>query len=133
MDNGGVGMKDVRLKTTDYTFDGKTFVLRCNMNVLADVQELFGGEIAAAFSNKSALKTCLAFLTAMLNDYADEQGWPEHYTVRQVGRLLPPTELDRFAAVIMPLVTSAMQGEDDEKNAETTGSQRARASTSRGI
>lgn len=126
-------MTDVRIKTAEYMFGDRTYMLRCNMNVLADVQEWHGGEIMAAFSGKSTLKTCIAFLAAMLNDYADEQGWPERYTARQVGRLLPPAELNKIVSIIMPLVTSALRGEDDEKNGETTGSRKPKASTSRGI
>ena len=30
---------DIRLETMPFELDGKTYQLRCNMNVLADVQE----------------------------------------------------------------------------------------------
>lgn len=79
-------MKDIRLKETPFELDGKTYLLRCNMNVLADVQEAVGGDLGAALDPKSALKNSLIWLAAMLNDYADEQGWPERFTPAALGR-----------------------------------------------
>lgn len=117
-------MSDVRLKTSEYDFQGKTYTLRCNMNVLADVQEAFGGNMLEALSEKSSLRACLTFLAAMLNDCADEMGWDERFTSRQVGRLLAPWQLKGLEGVIFPLVTAAMRGEkspeEDEKNVEAT-------------
>lgn len=81
-------MTDIRLEEIPFELDGKTYLLRCNMNVLADVQEAFGGTIAGALSGESANRSVMEFLAAMLNDYADEQGWPERFTARQIGRRL---------------------------------------------
>lgn len=119
-------MQDIRLKTETFEFEGKEYVLRCNMNVLADVQEWFGGEILNALQRKTTLKSCIAFLAAMLNDYADEMGWEERFTPKQVGRKLVPTQLNSLQGVIFPLVSSALSGDEeadgetDEKNAEAT-------------
>ena len=99
-------MSDIRLEEIPFEFDGKQFKLRCNMNVLADVQEAFDGEISTALSGKAPLKSVVEFLAAMLNDYADEMGWPERYTSKELGRrftfgTIPRTE-------IMGLVSRAM-------------------------
>lgn len=79
---------DIRIQTMPFDFDGKHFELRCNMNVFADVQEAYGGSILAALRNPSSLKASMTFLAAMLNDYAEDQGWPERYTARKLGRMI---------------------------------------------
>lgn len=79
-------MSDIRLEEMPFELDGKTYKLRCNMNVLADVQEAFDGDFTEALSEKNTLKSTLIFLAAMLNDYADDMGWEERFTARQLGR-----------------------------------------------
>ena len=96
-------MRDIRLEEMPFELDGKTYLLRCNMNVFADVQEQFGGSIGEALSGEKPLQSVLAFLAAMLNDYADEQGWPERFTPKSIGRKaaygqLPVTEIMRLVA-----------------------------------
>ena len=66
---------DLRLESMPFVFEGRTYQLRCNMNVLADVQEMNGGAISPALNGKRGQKSALQFLSAMMNDYADEQGW----------------------------------------------------------
>lgn len=46
-------MIDMRLERVPFEFDGHTFQLCCNMNVLADVQEAFDGKISEALSGKA--------------------------------------------------------------------------------
>ena len=79
-------MSDIRLEEKPFEIDGKIYKLRCNMNVLADVQEAYNGDFTEALSEKNTLRSSLCFLAAMLNDYADEQGWQERYTAKQLGR-----------------------------------------------
>ena len=79
-------MSDIRLEEVPFELDGKTYKLRCNMNVLADVQEAYNGDFTEALKEKNSLKSVLVFLAAMLNDYADEQGWQERFTAKQLGR-----------------------------------------------
>lgn len=97
---------DVRPKTLPFQHEGKTYILRCNMAVLADVQEENGGRFSPALSGKRGMKTALQFLAAMMNDYADEQGWPERYTWRELGRVLRFGELP--SSKIMELVRDAL-------------------------
>lgn len=81
-------LTDIRLQELDFDFDGRKYKLRCNMNVLADVQEDFGGRLTPAVTGDAAIKSTLSFLAAMLNDYAEDMGWPERYTRRELGKKL---------------------------------------------
>ena len=99
-------MMDIRLETMPFELGGKTYQLRCNMNVLADVQEQYGGDFAAALDAGHSMRSVLDFLAAMLNDYADEQGWPERFSSRDLGRQLHLAEIPREE--IMGLVVRAI-------------------------
>ena len=109
-------MEDIRLKTEPFEFDGKTYQLSCSMNVLADVQEAYGGKISNALSTKATLKSCLEFLAAMLNDYADTQAWPERFTAKQIGRALSPTRMQEVTDKVMPLVADTFSTEPKEED-----------------
>lgn len=106
-------MRDIRLETLPFELDGRTYLLRANMNVFADVQEQYGGSIGGALSGDKPIQSVLAFACAMLNDYADEMGWPERYTPKSLGRRLSYGQLP--TAEIMGLVTRAITppAEDD--------------------
>ena len=111
-------MEDIRLRREPFEFDGKTYMLCCNMNVLADVQAAFGGDISRALSGKATAATFLEFLPAMRNDYAEEQGWPL-LTRREVGRKLPPARLNEMRDTVMSLVLSSLKSEASEPEPET--------------
>ena len=111
----------IRLKEVPYELDGKTYILRCNMNVLADVQEACGGTLDPAINGKSSLKGALLFLAAMLNDYADEQGWPERFTAKELGRRrMNVNETNRIMELVIDGLTVSADAdaepEDGEKN-----------------
>jgi hypothetical protein len=106
-------MDDVRLKETPFRLDGREYKLRCNFNVIADVVEACGGELPNLFDKRTQLKTGREFLAAMLNDYADEQGWPERYTARQLGRKLGG-QVAALLAPVMGLVVSALYARDED-------------------
>lgn len=105
-------MRDIRLEEIPFDFDGKTFLLRCNMNVLADVQDAFGGNIGTALSGGNLFRSVLEFLAAMMNDYADEKGWTTRYTARSLGRKLSQNTLP--ASEIMGLVTRSIAPAGDD-------------------
>lgn len=123
MGNGGAHMRDIRLEVLPFEYKGKTYMLRCNMNVLADVQEANDGDIGAALNGANVFKSVLEFLCAMLNDYADEQGWPERVTAKQLGRELKYYQVPKNE--IMRLVTDAMipdtAEEETTESADETG------------
>lgn len=126
---------DIRLETLPFDFDGRHYILRCNYNVLADVQLAYDGDLSPALSGRGTMRSVLEFLAAMLNDYADEQGWfepgttpagypcaPElskRFTARQLGRKLRREEIP--AGQIMSMVFGAITPKrvtEDEKNKE---------------
>lgn len=117
---------DIRLQHEPFEINGKTYMLRCNFNVLADVQEAFDGDFLAALDSAHSYRGVLEFIAAMLNDYADEQGWPERFTTRQVGRILPMNERDTWNMKVARLIVSALGGDEKEEgtdpNAQTTQS-----------
>lgn len=103
---------DIRQKTLPFVFEGRTYKLRCNMNVLADVQEASGGKISTSLSGRAGLKSSLMYLAAMMTDYADEQNWtdddglPLTFTWRGLGRVLRPEDVPQ--AEIFSLVLDAL-------------------------
>ena len=111
-------MADIRLEEVPFELDGKTYKLRCNMNVLADVQEAYNGDFTAALSEKNTLKSALCFLAAMLNDYADEQGWQERYTAKQLGRKYKRFDLplETIMGVVIRAVTPEEEPEEEPGN-----------------
>lgn len=108
-------MEDIRLKTTPFEWRGEKIKLRCNMNVLADVQEAYGGDISRAFKG-STVRATLTFLTAMINDATDGD-----LTVREVGREIPISELGYVSGVVLPLVTEALKSAGGEAAEKKTG------------
>lgn len=118
-------MADLRLKTADLTVGGRTYKVCCNMNVLADVQEMCGGKLGRGIEDTST-KGLLHWITAMVNDARDDMG-EEPLTVKQVGRLLPVGDLPAIRGTVTGLLTSSLrapEGEQEEqgKNALTTQS-----------
>lgn len=116
-------MEDIRVKTAFYVLDEHTYTIRCNMNVLADVQEAYGGNLTEALNTSSGLKGILAFLAAMLNDAADTEKRPERFTARELGRKLTISQTLEAGKLIMPLIRAAVVGDEpaeataeDEKN-----------------
>lgn len=75
---------DIRLEEIPFELNGKTYRLRCNFNVLADIINDFGK--MPDLNNMTIFPRILA---PMINDYADEMGWEERYTGKEIGRLLP--------------------------------------------
>lgn len=122
-------MSGVRMREIPYELDGKRYRLRCNMNVLADVQEAYDGDFMESLNSKSSMKGILEFFAAMLNDYADEMGWPERFTAKQLGRKLRREEIP--GVEIMGLVTEAVlprkkeeaDAEDETKTEEAEGNE----------
>lgn len=115
-------MSDIRLQEVPFTFEGRAYTLRCNMNVLADVQEAYNGDLGPALSSRGTLRSALEFLAAMLNEDADQRGLfdpgvtpggypcaPElskRFTARQLGRKLKREEIPMVE--IFKLVTTEL-------------------------
>ena len=52
---------------------------------------------------------------SMLNDYAEEQGWPERYTKKQIGRRFSMGSLRGSGLIetVMKLVTNSMRTDEE--------------------
>lgn len=117
---------DLRLEELPFEFEGKTYLLRANMNVLADVQEVYGGTISDALTDGKPYQSVLEFLAAMMNDYADDMGWAERFTRKSLGRRLQMNQLpirEIFGLVTRAVappqaVSGADTAEPAEKNTE---------------
>ena len=107
----------LRLEELPFEFEGKTYLLRVNMNVLADVQEIYGGTITDALTGRQPYRSVTEFLVAMMNDYAEEMGWPERFTRRSLGRKLGPSQLP--VKEIFGLVTRAIAPPQEVPAADT--------------
>lgn len=95
-------MDDLRLKTADVTVGGRTYKISCNMNVLADVQEMYDGNMSKALEDTTA-NGMRNFLTAMVNDARDSLG-EGPLTAKQVGREI---SFSNAKKIVMPLILAA--------------------------
>lgn len=89
-------MTSIRLETKRLEFDGRVWEICCNMAVLDALQTAHGGDFSAVMA-LPPFQAAAEMLAAMLNDYAEDQGWDVRYTPKQVARrtnLLALNELD---------------------------------------
>ena len=116
-------MADLRLESLPFEHGGRTYTLRCNMNVLADVQEENGGNISPAFDGRRGMKSALQFLAAMMNDWADEQGWPERFTARSLGRVLRVEDvpMDKIIGLVLRALTAPKTANPEPSEGEQPG------------
>ena len=105
-------MADLRLKTEKYIINGREYTLVCNMNVLAEIQETNDGDFREVLNRSKSIRNALMIGAAMANECAEENGWPERFTAKTLGRLIPPKETGKFSAMITSLLYSALI--DDE-------------------
>ena len=110
-------MEDIRLKRRAWRFADREWELCCNMNVIADVQGIYG-DLGSALSGENIMRSVLDFLACMMNDWADTQGWQVRYTGRELGRILDWPTFNEVQAIVMELVTSAISPADGEDNPE---------------
>ncbi len=101
--------EDLKMPEIMFTFEGRDFILRCNMCVVDAVTDLYGGDPAAMFSDRTS-KSVMAWLAAMMNDYAEAQEWPDFkpYTAKGLSRKLKPNP--EFLKEVMELVIASIGG-----------------------
>lgn len=111
-------MEDMRLKAERFEWQGKSYELRCNFNVLADIEAEAGS--LGAFLRLSTMKGVLIALAAMLNDYADSMNWEERTSSKELGRKLStePAKVKQVSETVMVLVLDALKAPagESEKN-----------------
>lgn len=103
------------------SFEGRDYILRCNLCVLDAVLEQCGGDLEAAFDVSAPSKSVMVWLAAMMNDYAEDQDWPDYvpYTAKQLGKRISPRNKELISNV-MSLVTRSLVP-IVEQDAEKTG------------
>lgn len=120
-------METTKLKNANYTYNGRTYRLCCNMNVIAEVQEAYNGNLLRALDQRGGLKSTQTFLAAMLTEAADTQGvkdadgLPLRITTKEIGRGLTWPETIKAGKLIWPLIDDAVHSiaaepGEDEKN-----------------
>lgn len=119
-------METTKWKTVDYELDGRKYRLMCNMNVLADVQDEYNGNLVQALNAVHGLKSTLVFLAAMLTDAADtqgitdENGLPLRFTSKQLGRKLTMHQTLEAGTQIYPLIKDAVEPPEEEAGEKTS-------------
>ena len=114
-------MADIRLKTDSLELDGEKWELRCSMNVLADVQEAFGGDLLEALNPAHTIRSALVVGAAMLNEAAALRGREDRFTPEELGRRLPTVLPGLFVDKVLDLVADAIgiepvtDGDDGKK------------------
>lgn len=136
---------DCRLNTMPYEIDGHKLTLRCNMNVLADLQEQYG-DVEELLDSRRSMRSYLRLLAAMINNELREQGKAAAYTAEALGQRIGFREFRRTSGDVFALLVSSVidpdapeeaaqpeekAPEENEKNAVTSGDDRT-ASTSPG-
>lgn len=103
----------IRLKTKTLELDGRIFELCCNFNVIADIEELYGG-LGNLLRSERGMSSTRTILACMMNDYADRMGWDIKYTPKDVGRLLgaSPAAIRKVSADVRELLLDAIAAPD---------------------
>ena len=101
-------MADIRLKTDSIELDGENWELRCSMNVLADVQEAFGGDLLEALNPAHTIRSAMVVCAAMLNEAAALRGREDRFTPAELGRKLPTVLPGLFVNKVLDLVADAI-------------------------
>lgn len=75
----------IKLEEKTIELCGKAYVLHANMSVLDRVQEEHDGDVAKLMT--TPINQAMAeIMSAMLNDWSEDQGWEEEWTVRKVKK-----------------------------------------------
>lgn len=99
-------------RTLPFEHGGKTYQLYVNMNVLADLQELHGGTIEPLLSRQRTMKNVFETVAAAMNEYAYDQGWPERFTGRDVGKMMTAKRFGEIADRIIEMIFQAVYEPD---------------------
>lgn len=120
---------DMRLKELPIWLGGRRYVLRCNMNVLAELQEQCDG-LGSLLESKMGLRSYNRLVAAMVNEAADAAGLDVRYTDKEIGRMLGWKDFQRYKDDVFALFIAAISDEGDEdaeqpaegseKNAQTS-------------
>lgn len=76
----------IKLEEKQIQIGDRTYTLRVNMSVMDRIQEACGGEIGEVLK-KTLSEANAVIMTAMLNDWAEDQHWEQDWTEKKVKKL----------------------------------------------
>ena len=112
-------METTKFNTVDYEFEGRVYRLSCNMNVLADVQDEYDGNLLRALNTVHGLKSMLTD-AADTQGITDENGLPLRFTSKQLGRKLTMHQTLEAGTRIYPLIQAAVTPPEEELGEKTS-------------
>ena len=108
----------IKLEEKQIQIGDRTYTLRVNMSVLDRIQEACGGEIASVLK-KTLSEANAIIMTAMLNDWAEDQNWEQDWTEKKVKKLFN-SNMMRMLDVTGMFFRAIRPDEDPEVPAEKT-------------
>ena len=89
-----------------FSFEGREYTLRCNMCVYDAVLNECGGDLSLMLKNPA--KSVSIWLAAMMNDFAEDQDWPDYvpYTSKKLRKKLPADQ--NLAKEVMSIVARSL-------------------------
>ena len=110
------------MKNTEFTFNGKTYNLVFNLNVMEAIQEKFGtlgkwGEATGAGGKEPQISAIIDGFEIMLNEGEEilHEDDFKPITHKQVGRIISGIGLDKATELLNGIVTESVG--EGEKNA----------------
>ena len=117
----------IRLEEKTLELGGKTYVLHANMSVLDRVVEEHDGDVAKLLATPKN-EAMTEILAAMLNDWAEDQGWEEEWSSRKVKKyfsvamLLDLDVLGMFFRAMTPPKADKAKAKPEEEKTEPENS-----------
>lgn len=111
---------NVKEKTVPFEFDGKTFQLKFNLNVIAEIQEKYE-DLDSFFEKIAKVGDMLWLLCLLINqdvkkhNKSSTEKW-EYYTVEQIGEVFGISDIKTLSSLIADAVMNAMPSKDTEEN-----------------
>ena len=114
----------IQLEEKKLELDGKTYTLHVNMCVLDRVQEAHNGNLKELM-DQSVNSVSTEVMACMLNDWAEDMGWDEHWSDKDVKKrfsLAALKELDVFGMFIRAITPSNVYTAEKPKMPENGSS-----------
>ena len=115
---------NVKEKTVPFEFDGKTYQLMLNFNIIAAIQEKYG-DIDTCFNGMDKAKNQIWLLCTLLNEAAEmhnenhQEQW-DLLTETQVGRRIHTDNVNEIMVCIAKVMGISLP-DGDEKDSEKNG------------
>lgn len=110
----------IKLEEKTIELGGKLYVLHANMSVLERVQEYHDGELGQ-FMKTNANVAKAEILSAMLNDWSEDQGWEQDWTPKKVKKYFTVAmlnDLDVVGMFFRAMTPAAMAEKEKARRAE---------------